>query len=166
MLFAKFNLKAKRIWRSETQYGLNMIRYGSTWSKRIWHNETHDRGWADLVAIYNDWYLEEDRGWADQIHIWLLTIWIFFRNSSTHTHLKRMKTQRKFTGSKISANFWQITSRDTTKNLKFGQRGNFEKLSFVIFRPFSKHYVIGKSCFPLQISNQPPFEIVNFLLSQ
>ena len=24
---------------------------------------------------------------------------------------------------------------------------------------FSKHYVIGKSCFPLQISNQPPFEM-------
>ena len=38
-----------------------------------------------------------------------------------------------------------------------------------IFRgklPFSKHYVIGKSCFPLQISNQPPFEIANFLLHQ
>ena len=46
---------------------------------------------------------------------------------------KRLKTQKKFTGSKIGAIFWQITSRVTTKNLKIGQRGNFEKFAFWCF---------------------------------
>ena len=40
--------------------------------------------------------------------------------------LKRLNPPKKFTGSKIGAIFWQITSRVTTKNLKIGQRGNFE----------------------------------------
>ena len=47
---------------------------------------------------------------------------------------KRLKTPKKFTGSKIGAIFWQITSRVTTKKLKIGQRGNFEKIKF--FPPF------------------------------
>ena len=40
--------------------------------------------------------------------------------------LIRLKTQNKFTGSKIGAIFWQITSRVTTKNLKIRQRALFE----------------------------------------
>ena len=39
---------------------------------------------------------------------------------------KRLKTPQKFTGSKIGAIFWQITSRVTTKKLKIGQRALFE----------------------------------------
>ena len=34
VLVAEFDLKAKRIWCNETQYGSYMIRYGSTWSQR------------------------------------------------------------------------------------------------------------------------------------
>ena len=34
---------------------------------------------------------------------------------------KRLKTQKKFTGSKIGAIFWQTISRVTTKDLKIGQ---------------------------------------------
>ena len=40
--------------------------------------------------------------------------------------LIRLKTPKKFTGSKIGVIFWQITSRVTTKKLKIGQRGLFE----------------------------------------
>ena len=39
---------------------------------------------------------------------------------------KRVKTEKKFTGSKIGAIFRKITSRVTTKNLKIGQRVLFE----------------------------------------
>ena len=39
---------------------------------------------------------------------------------------KRVKAEKKLTGSKIGAIFWQIPSRVTTKNLKIGQRGTFE----------------------------------------
>ena len=60
-----------------------------------------------------------------------------------------MKTQKEFTGSKIGAIFWQITSRVTTKNLKIGQRGNFEKFSFwclspifTQFWPFSARFLV------------------------
>ena len=62
---------------------------------------------------------------------------------------KRLKTQKKFTGSKIGAIFWQITSRVTTKNLKIGQRGNFEKFAFwclspifTQFWPFSARFLV------------------------
>ena len=43
-----------------------------------------------------------------------------------HSDLKGVKTQKKFTESKIGAIFSGITSRFTTKNLKIGLRGNFD----------------------------------------
>ena len=51
---------------------------------------------------------------------------MFVSDSDTSQWLIRLKTPKKFTGSKIGAIFWQITSRVTTKNLKIGQRGLFE----------------------------------------
>ena len=39
---------------------------------------------------------------------------------------KRVKNEKKLTGSKIGAIFCKITSRITTQNLKIGQRALFE----------------------------------------
>ena len=46
---------------------------------------------------------------------------------------KRVKTEKKFTGSKIGAIFCKITSRITTQNLKIGPWGLFEKFAFLFF---------------------------------
>ena len=44
-----------------------------------------------------------------------------------HTVLEGGKTKKKLTGVGIGAKFFQIMYRVTTKNLKIGQRGVFEK---------------------------------------
>ena len=46
---------------------------------------------------------------------------------------KRVKTEKKLTGSKIGAIFCKITSRITTQNLKIGPWGLFEKFAFLFF---------------------------------
>ena len=50
-----------------------------------------------------------------------------------HCGLKGVKTQKKFIESKIGGIFSGITSRVTTKNLKIGQRGNFDLEPFLSF---------------------------------
>ena len=60
---------------------------------------------------------------------------------------KRLKTQKKFTGSKIGAIFWQITSRVTSKNLKIGQHGNVEKIDFFSFVLMRQRLSSGQKCF-------------------
>ena len=60
---------------------------------------------------------------------------------------KRLKTQKKLTGSKIGAIFWQITSRVTTKKLKIGQRGNFEKIEFFSLFLMRKRVSSGQKWF-------------------
>ena len=60
---------------------------------------------------------------------------------------KRLKTPKKFFGSKTGAIFWQITSRVTTINLKIGQRGNFEKIDFFSFFLMRKRLSSGQKWF-------------------
>ena len=49
----------------------------------------------------------------------------------------KAENPKKFTGSKIGAILWQITSRITTKKLKIRQRALFEKFAF-LFLPIIK----------------------------
>ena len=49
------------------------------------------------------------------------------------TSAEKAENPKKLTGSKIGAIFSGITSRITTKNLKIGQRGNFDLEPFLSF---------------------------------
>ena len=53
---------------------------------------------------------------------------------SEHSSFKGRKIENKFTGAGIGAKFSTIMYRITTKNLKIGQRGLFEKKRFLYFR--------------------------------
>ena len=57
------------------------------------------------------------------------------------------QNKKKFTGSKIGAIFCKITSRITTKKLKIGQRGNFEKIDFFSFFLMRKRLSSGQTWF-------------------
>ena len=64
-----------------------------------------------------------------------------FRTTNWAQWLKRLKTQKKISGSVIGAIFREITSRVTTKNLKIGQRALFE------LGPWEKHFPVVKRGF-------------------
>ena len=51
---------------------------------------------------------------------WGLVLWIFIDMQYNPQWPKRVKTEKKLTGSKIGAIFCKIASRITTQNLKIG----------------------------------------------
>ena len=66
---------------------------------------------------------------SDKSHLWPLrdlTQW-------TTQLPKRVKNEKKITGSKIGAIFCKIASRITTQNLKIGPQALFEKFAFLFF---------------------------------
>ena len=65
--------------------------------------------------------------------------------SSTVTY--KAENPKKLTGSKIGAISWQITSQVTTKKLKIGQRGNFEKIEFFSLFLMRKRVSSGQKWF-------------------
>ena len=71
----------------------------------------------------------------------------------------KAENPKKFTGSRIGAIFWQITSRVTTKNLKIRQRGNFEKIDFFSFFLMTKRLSSGQKWFL-----RPYFSLIGGLL--
>ena len=104
-----------------------LIATTSRWTKRILKLPERVSGaWVDDTG-----QVEPSWTWAGAYSAILLRISCFSSSFgwwglTTSQWLIRLKTQKRFTGSKIGAIFWQITSRVTTKNLKIGQRGNFE----------------------------------------
>ena len=60
-----------------------------------------------------------------------------------HTVLEGGKTKKKLTGAGIGAKFWRIMSRVTTKNLKIGLWGLFEKKRFLYFHLMAQMQIFG-----------------------
>ena len=60
-----------------------------------------------------------------------------------HSSLKGRKIENKFTGAGIGAKFSTIMYRITTKNLKIGQRGVFEKMRFLYFHLMAQMQIFG-----------------------
>ena len=84
--------------------------------------------------------------------------WTFLRS---HTVLEGGKTKKKLTGAGIGAKFWRIISRVTTKNLKIGLWGLFEKKRFLYFHLMARMQIFGSKCSFLALN---PFfsEIIHF----
>ena len=60
-----------------------------------------------------------------------------------HTVLEGGRTKKKLTGAGIGAKFWRIMSRVTTKNLKIGLWGLFEKKRFLYFHLMAQMQIFG-----------------------
>ena len=60
-----------------------------------------------------------------------------------HSSFKGRKIENKFTGAGIGAKFSTIMYRITTKNLKIGQRGVFEKMRFSYFHLMAQMQIFG-----------------------
>ena len=109
-----------------------LIATTSRWTKRnLRLPERVSGAWVDDTG-----QVEPSWTWAGAYSAMLL--WISCFSSSfgwwgltTSQWLIRLKTQKRFTGSKIGAIFWQITSRVTTKNLKSGNKGILRKSSWM-----------------------------------
>ena len=63
--------------------------------------------------------------------------------SRIHTVLEGGRTKKKLTGAGIGAKFWRIMSRVTTKNLKIGLWGLFEKKRFLYFHLMAQMQIFG-----------------------
>ena len=63
--------------------------------------------------------------------------------NAIHSSPEGRKIKNKFTGAGIGAKFSTIMYRITTKNLKIGQRGVFEKMRFLYFHLMAQMQIFG-----------------------
>ena len=80
---------------------------------------------------------------------------------ASHTVVEGGRTKKKLTGAGIGAKFRRIMSRVTTKNLKMGLWGLFEKKRFLYFHLLAQMQIFGSKCSFLALN---PFfsEIIHF----